>query len=827
MSTTRGIAIQKIPLAATGRKIDPSRSPLFLVSIRRVSAAYLVLGLLMAPVPLLNVLQAEAAAVVAFAAFFLGGSSALKAFEDGASPGWVLGRQEAALLVPLGVLTLAQVWASNCTYLQGLLFYALFPGVTVVFAVALAYAIQGTGLSRPRLLLGGIGTLLVVGGPLYDLGLHPQFYTYNHVFGGVLGPIYDKQLAVRPGLFAFRGLTLLWAAAAFLVGARLRGIGPRWAVPLCAGAIGAVYFFAAPLGINTPAWYLQDQLGGHERTSHFDLYYDPDQLDAAAVSALAADHEAAYEWVRRRLSGAALDDSTRIQSYIYPNPDVKGALTGARTTSVSPVWLAQPQVHLLREQVASSLGHEMAHVVSRPYGLPGLRASWAPGLVEGWAVALEPPSPEPSPDDLVLTAVSTDTTAALAAEADAIASRLSPWGFWSGRGAVSYATMGSFVEYLLDRYGPEKLKRVYAWANFEAVYDRSIRDLAADWAAHLQREPVVAREAHGVVTRQFTRPSLFEAECPHYVPPARRHLQAARRAARRRDTTQLIAHVRDALAARPRLAAAHELLARVRLARGQAAAVRRQLDTLAAAAQTVGLRAAQADAHALGGDVEKARTLYSRALAQTPLYVPETRARLLLRDAVAARPAVVRILVSGDSAAVQAERLGRVEPQGAAVRAWRGARWMDAHAYASAFEVWRDGGGAGRPGWPRGWRRTWGLQRTAWGAEAALRAGSTAAARRWAGRAANRARALGDRDRAALFEWWALRATKEEGGAPVDGNGRSTRLDPRGHRVRVTAHDGSPVDHVPRLLVGADEWIRRGVGSRGPASLVSYGSCVR
>lgn len=729
--------------------------------MRRVLTAYLGLGLLLWPIPLLNVLQVEAAAVVAFVAFFVAGLSALSTFASGAAPvGRVLLRQEAALLVPLLMLTVAQLWAPNCTYGQGLLFYALFPGITVAFAVAVAYAVDGARLSRPRLTLIGIGVLLVLGGPLYDLVLHPQFYTYNHVFGGILGPIYDEQLSVRPGLFVFRGLTLLWTGAALLLGLRLRGRGPRWALPLCLLAIGLVYAFRAPLGINTTAGHLQEQLGGHVRTAHFDVYYDPDAIDRAALQTLIQKHEAQYQWVRARL-GEPSDTSTRIQSYIYPNPDVKGHLTGARETSISPVWLATPQVHLLQDRVETSLGHELAHVVSRPYGLPGLRASWAPGLVEGWAVALEPPSLAPPPDDLVLTAAAADTGQAgdaLTAAADGIATRLSPWGFWTGRGAVSYATMGSFVRFLLDRYGPGPLKRVYAWGRFEHIYGQPLRALAAEWAAHVRGQSVVSRGAHDVVARRFTQPSLFEAECPHYVPPHRRHLQAAERAARQRDTLQMEQHLHRALAVEPQFAAAHQALARLRLAQRQAAAVRTQLDTLSASVRAAGVRIAQADAHAVGGAADTARRLYNEALDRTPHYAHDTRARLMLRDAVADQPAVVQVLVSGDSALAQARRLEGSPDRGGAVQAWRGVRLMDAHAHGEALAIWRNELDPVRSERPRSWQRTWTLQHTAWGAEAALRAGSTAVAEQWARRGARHAQRLGDSQRATVLNWWAQRA---------------------------------------------------------------------
>jgi hypothetical protein len=761
--------------------------------MRRVLLAYLGLGLLLAPTPLLNVLQAESAAVVALAAFFVGGGAAVRAFgTTSRSVWWVMVRQEAALLVPLGVLLLTQIWAPSCPLGQGLLFYVLFPGVTVVFAVALAYLLRALPVSHPGWGLVGLGLLLAVGGPLYDLGLHPQFYTYNHVFGGVLGPIYDEQLAVRSGLFAFRGVTLLWAALALSLGRQLRGRGPRWAVPACVVALGAAYACSVPLGINTTTAALQDRLGGHTRTAHFDLYYDSTRVDAAAAADLAAAHEAQYDWVRRQLNLEADGKRPRIQSYIYPNPEVKGRLTGARRTSVTPVWLNTPQVHLLRGRVSQSLGHELAHVVSRPYGLPGLRASWAPGLVEGWAVALEPPSPGPSPDDLVRTAARSDTTTTLAAEAGAVADRLSPWGFWTGRGAVSYATMGSFVTYLLDEYGPARLTRVYAWGNFEAVYGRSLSALAAEWAAHLRRAPVVSREAHDVVARRFTRPSLFEADCPHSMPPARRHYQAAQRAARRQDTTRVVRSLKAALAAAPRYAAAHEMLARHRLAQGRAEAVRRQVDTLATAARTVPLRVARADAAVLLGAPDTARALYARARAQTPRHAHDLRARIALRDATVGHPSAVRVLTSGDSAAVQARRLAERRSGDAAVRAWRAVRWMDANRYRRALTLWgRLEGGAVIADRPRAWRRAWSLQRRAWAAKAALRVGAAEGVRRWAGRGAQQARLLGDEKRVSVFEWWMVYAD-----AP-----------------RTSTRPGVPQsvrrNHASRLLVGTKKRTQR------------------
>lgn len=728
--------------------------------MRRVLAAYAGLGVVLWPLPLLNVLQVESAAVGAFASFFIAGWAAVTAFRSNGAAVWsVVARQEAALLVLLAMLTVSQLWAPNCTFGQGLLFFGLFPGVTVLFAVGIAYALTGLEVSRPFLVLAGTGVLVSIAGPIYDLGFHPQFYTYNHVFGGVLGPIYDEQLAVRPGLFAFRTLTLLWAGGGYLVGRWARGLGSGVGCAVCAVTIAGGYLFSPILGINTTQQRLQSALDGHVRTRHFDIYYEAGSLDSSAVAALADDHEAYYRHLRRRLDLSSGEGPDRIQSYLYPNPDVKARLTGARYTSVSPVWLQTPQVHLLADRADESLGHELAHVFSRTYGLPGLRASWAPGLIEGWAVALEPPDPAPSSHDLVRAATTSDTTAMLSLKADAVEGRLTPWGFWTGRGAVSYTTMGSFVRFLLDEYGPERLKAVYAYGNFEDVYGRPLSVLVREWTAFLDRQPMIAWSAREVVTQQFTRPSLFETECPHYLPPHRRHLHAAKRARRSGDSVGVDRHLRAALDAEPRYASAHAMLARRRLARGEPGAVVRQLDTLAGTYQTASLLLIRGDASVRQGKTEAGRRLYERVFARLPKHAHEQRARILLRIDARNRPETVRTLTNGEPPAEQARQLGQGMPGPTpAVRSWKAIRYADAHQFAQADSVWQDVSRAAFSDWVRSRRQEVGIQRRGWESTAAHRAGRFDAAARLAREGQRLAAAHGAQTWADTFRAWVQRA---------------------------------------------------------------------
>jgi tetratricopeptide (TPR) repeat protein len=614
-------------------------------------AVYVLLGVSMWTTPLLSIVHVESSAVVATAAFFIAGISSCSLLRAGAVTRRVAVLQLSALLLPWLLLTLSVLWQPNCDYLRGLLFYLIYPGVTVVFAVSVARLLSVLPVRRPGTWLVVMGILVIVLPPLYDLGLHPQFYTYNHVFGGFLGPIYDEQLSFRPGLFAFRLLTLLWSAL-FLVAARWKEaerspLALRLRAVALAGCIAAVYLFAPALGIITTPGRIEGALGGVERTRHFEIYYDEARTTDAALARLVDEHEYRYAELQDALG---IDVDAPIRSYIYPNADVKAQLTGARYTNVAPVWLPAPQMHVLASDFARVFPHELVHVFSRPFGLPLINASISIGLVEGLAVALQPPDGGPGPHEQVSAALlseelGTASGASIEHLENVVASHLSAFGFWTGRGAVSYTTMGSFVRYLMDTYGPEPFMGAYATAGFRKHYGKSPEVLAAEWTRHVLSLDAVARSTGELVAARFAVPSLFEKECPHYVPPhARLHLDA-RRALGRGDSTAALHLVSRAVALQNEYVPALELWAGMSLLHGDAASVFERLGAMSSERLTAALLIRMGDALALLGRADEARRSYDRARARLPSFAHETRALLRLRRSLAHDGERVRTLI--------------------------------------------------------------------------------------------------------------------------------------------------------------------------------------
>lgn len=479
---------------------------------------YAILGIVLWQIPVFDRLHVESGAVVAAVSFFLAGWS-------GARKGLLL-PQLLWPLVVVAMLLASLFWAPNCDILRGGGLFVVLVWPSVILGWTLGHWAQ-TRTTRPVFWTYFIGALVLFLGPIYDVGLHPQFYSYNHVFGAVLGPIYDEDLVVRTGLFVFRGMSLLWAVV-LMAWAR----GQTRLLPIPVLILGVLYAQPGRSGINTTERYVQSQFSGHAQTPHFNVFFDTTAVPPAALEQLLEDHEWQYERLRRLVG---VEPGQRVLSFVYPDNASRARLTGARTTSVAPVWLRTPQVHVSLPSVTTILPHELAHVFSREFGMPVINASPLVGLVEGFAVAVEPPTGSPTPEESVLAAHPDNSERQQVAAQ--VARALSPWGFWSGRAGVSYTWTGAFVHHLIETRGMDAFRRVYRSGDFNTVYGQPVDELMDAWARDLPTwHASLPGDARAISQRRFSVPSLFEQTCPHWVP---RPVRAYRKAMAAADTSGL------------------------------------------------------------------------------------------------------------------------------------------------------------------------------------------------------------------------------------------------------------------------------------------------
>ena len=158
---------------------------------------YVVICAVLWTIPLAGILHIESSMVIAAAGFFIAGLTSLVLFRRDVSLMDALGGQLLLLVVPWLTLTISLFWIPNCGYLQGFMLFVVYAIPSVILGTALAFALAPLGKLRGILWFIAISLIVAIVPVGYDFLFHPQFYTYNHVWGGLLGPLYDEELSSK------------------------------------------------------------------------------------------------------------------------------------------------------------------------------------------------------------------------------------------------------------------------------------------------------------------------------------------------------------------------------------------------------------------------------------------------------------------------------------------------------------------------------------------------------------------------------------------------------------------------------------------------------
>lgn len=505
--------------------------------VKSAAAVYFLIAGALTQLPLFNYLGYEFSAVMTIPAAFITGWLTLHWLKDHrqiplSRRGWLsvlsvyLMINTLLLLIPLVVISLNAIVVKNCAFPLGLLYYLLLPFVTMAFATPLALVI---GILFRR---SGVIYTIVVCGLLLHIALitvfQPQLFAYNFILGFFPGITYDETQTDLGALFLYRGFTILAALmlfSLFFILLRSFGVQDRlkagtirmrqnfrrdavlWAAAgVCAVILGSAHIFRDDLGFEYSAEDIHAGLGRRSESTHFIVYYRHDDYPAQAMQRLKAEMEFHFRMVSDRL---ALDQrrTEKIAVYIYPDADWKQRYIGTATTNIAKPWLRQ--IHLTTGSFTGTFRHELVHVLAGEFGIPFLRASVRMGLNEGLAVATDWDEGMFSPHQYAA-AIGRD------GGLDDAARLFTLTGFATRSNTYAYIVTGSFIRYLIDRFGIERVREVFPTGNFVTIFGTSLGQLMADWKAFLRT--VDATEIPPMtVEALFASPSIFFKTCPRTV----------------------------------------------------------------------------------------------------------------------------------------------------------------------------------------------------------------------------------------------------------------------------------------------------------------------
>src|SRR4051812_31651464 len=354
----------------------------------------------------------------------------------------------------------------------------------------------------------------------------PQLYAYNHFLGYVPGPLYDEALSIGWPLYWFRLETLLWGGLLWVLTASMlnmregRLTRPHfrpWELLLVIAMGAGIVMLerrAPELGFRMTYQHLDEVLGGSRETEHFLLTY-PRGMEKLQVDRLERELEFRHAQITAFLGGGPKE---RIHVFYYRSHEEKAALVGAQLTQFAKPWRLE-----LHVDGPAALKHELAHVMASPYGSGPFRVTtryglWpSMGIVEGLAVAADNPM-----DELALH----QWAAGMRRQklAPDVREIVRPQGFYLAAPARAYTVAGSFLRYLAETHGPEKLRALYERGDFETAYGRSLDALAAEWEKSLDAMPLDEAQVSQAFAR-FRQGSLFARACAREVATLREEAQ--------------------------------------------------------------------------------------------------------------------------------------------------------------------------------------------------------------------------------------------------------------------------------------------------------------
>ena len=451
-----------------------------------------------------------------------------------------------ALVPPLILISANALRIRNCDFGFGMHAYLAVPLVSAVLAAGIGVA-AGLVIGRgQRVLASAAPYLIVAASALYSIFRFyaaPPVFSYNLFVGYFPGNLYDEaielggafywarlyQLGLVVSMLAVGAVLLDTPAARLVLRGRRRPDGWRLAPLMLAVAAlastAALRQSSGPLGFDIDAADIEIELAGRHETEHFVIYYNGGTQIADYIELIGEDHEFRLAQIVRDLEVAP---PKKITSFLFADPGQKYRLMGARNIYMAKPW--RREIYLNHSSFPHQvLRHEIAHVVAGGFGDPmfgvsasgvfGLPLRFNVGLIEGLAVAVDWPdhfTRELTPHQSVKALTQLGMAPPL--------SGLLSTGFLAVSSARSYTVAGSFVRFLWDRYGVEKVKALYrSGGDFPRVYGKSLGALEAEWREMIDATGLPEGAAE-MIRERFRHRSIFQRACPHAVARARQQV---------------------------------------------------------------------------------------------------------------------------------------------------------------------------------------------------------------------------------------------------------------------------------------------------------------
>lgn len=380
------------------------------------------------------------------------------------------------LFSPLLISIISNLLFQVCPIFDGVLYYLVIVIPAFYFGSITGALSFWINKRFSYLIFGGI-LLLFVFAPILEFYIYPQVYFFNVIVGIIPGTIYDEEILIGSKLIIFRMLhfvlftTLLYSM--FKVGNRKKK--NIYYLLLSTLFIAIAFFFLKPiLGFSTNKNMLIENLKGKIVTADNIMYYT-NNLTLKSQHLLKLEHQYFSKEVERKTK---LSTQEKVVSYIFKDRNQKGALFGSKAANVAKPWMNQ--IFIDYNSVENTLEHELTHIYAAKIGSTPFKIAdgFNMAMLEGYAMAI---ADNYSGYDIHYMAL-------LAKESGYnfnITELFSRFNFFGQASSLSYITAGSFIKYLIETYGIEKVNLLYQDLDFEKYIEMNLIELSTEYVQFL------------------------------------------------------------------------------------------------------------------------------------------------------------------------------------------------------------------------------------------------------------------------------------------------------------------------------------------------------
>ena len=386
------------------------------------------------------------------------------------------------LLISFVLPLITSMFFSRCPIIDGIFFYLVLVVPSVFLGTVAGYF--SSALSRK--LAYGIFVfivLILIGISVAEFYYNPQIYFFNPLIGFTPGTIYDEALHVNAHLLVYRSINILFAIGILFISLKIikkNSLTKIFSVLLII-ILGSLFYLIKPfLGFSTDLQRIQNELPGEISTGHFIINYSEPKDHFSTPALIGLVHEYYFERINEELK---INPGYKIRSFLFRDQNQKKEIFGSGNADVSKPWLHE--IFLSYGTYSQSLKHELVHTLASDFGVTPFKV--ADGLntamIEGIATAI----------DNNFDGYPIHYAAKLAFEAGykiKVSGLFTGANFFTQFPSVSYIYAGSFVRYLIDEYGINKIKTLYGNLNFDGVIGKNISQLEEEYYSFLKSKEI-------------------------------------------------------------------------------------------------------------------------------------------------------------------------------------------------------------------------------------------------------------------------------------------------------------------------------------------------